>query len=435
VIEGRNILCIASDWSYDPTSKHHIMKRLAERNEIIWVNYHGSRRPKLSASDFGAVMGKLRRVVQGPRRVDRHVTVVTPLVVPMPGSAVVSRLNRRLLTRQIRRVLQDLPRRPVQLWSFAPDVDYLCGRFGEECVVYYCVDEFSEFAGYDRRAILSAERRLATKADLVVTTSQALFDAKGPLNANTVLVPHGVDYSHFAKATLSDTAVPADIAGLPRPILGFWGLVQGWVDVGLIRQLAVGRPDWSVVLIGEVATDVSALRELPNVYLLGRRPYASLPGYARGFDAGLIPFRVDALTRAVNPIKLREYLSAGLPVVSTPLPEVRRYAGLVRVAEAGDEYIAACDEVLGVCRETAGTVHSVGDVQVAARQTAMRGETWAAKVEEVCCRLQTCLVGRYSGASRRGEGALHDSGISRLPGEGEGHPRWKSSSNGEIRAD
>jgi len=263
--------------------------------------------------------------------------------------------------------------------------------------VYYCVDEFSEFAGYDREAILSAEGRLALRADMVVTTSQALFEAKGPLNANTMLVPHGVDHSHFARATSADTVVPADIAGLPRPILGFWGLVQGWVDVALIRQLAVGRPDWSVVLIGEVATDVSALRDLPNVHLLGRRPYASLPGYARGFDAGLIPFRVNRLTRAVNPIKLREYLSAGLPVVSTPLPEVQRYAQLVRIAEPGAGFIAACDEVLGACREAAGTVHSDGEVQAAARQAAMRGETWAVKVEEICARLESGLGGKCRG--------------------------------------
>ena len=259
MIEDRNIICIASNWFYDPTSKHHIMRLLSQRNHVVWVNYHGSRRPRMSGADIGAAAAKLRQVVQGPRRVSDSITVVTPLVVPLPGSRAVAAVNRRLLTRQIRGVLRGLPRRPVQLWSFAPDVDYLCGRFEEECVVYYCVDEFSEFAGYDRDAILAAERRLAAKADLVVTTSQALYDAKRHLNDRVELVPHGVDYDHFARATSPDVEIPADIADLPRPILGFWGLIQDWIDIDLLRDVATARPDWSIVLIGEIATDVGAL--------------------------------------------------------------------------------------------------------------------------------------------------------------------------------
>ena len=382
MIEDRNIICIASDWFYDPTSKHHVMKLLSERNHIVWVNYHGSRRPRLSAADFATMAGKLRRIVQGPRRVDSRITVVTPLVVPLPGRAAVAGLNRRLLTRQIRRVLRDLPPRPVQLWSFAPDVDFLCGRFDEECVVYYCVDEFSEFAGYDRKAILSAERRLASRADLVVTTSEALHESKRALNANTILVPHGVDRAHFAGATSDDVEIPEEIASLPRPILGFWGLLKDWVDVDLLAELAAARPDWSLVLIGEPATDVSALERLSNVHLLGRRPYAALPSFAKGFDLGLIPFRVNRLTRAVNPIKLREYLSAGLPVVSTPLREVRRYGGLVRVAERGEAFVRACHDA--ICEDDqAGS---------AARRDAMTSETWTAKVEEISSHLRRCTT-------------------------------------------
>lgn len=388
MIEGRNIICIASDWSYDPTSKHHVMKRLAERNHIVWVNYHGSRRPQFSATDFAAAVGKLRRIIQGPSRAAPNITVVTPLVVPVPGREAVARLNRRLLTRRIRRVLRELPPRPVQLWSFAPDVDFLCGQFDEECVVYYCVDEFSEFAGYDRRAILAAERRLASRADLLVTTSRALFESKRALNANTILVPHGVDCAHFGESRSDDVLIPEEIAMLPRPILGFWGLLQDWVDVELLAELATARPDWSIVLIGEAATDVSALKGLANVHLLGRRSYAALPGFAKGFDLGLIPFRINRLTAAVNPIKLREYLSAGLPVVSTPLPEVQRYGELVRVAERGSAFLQACQEALREGRES----------DSAARQAAMLSETWAARVEEVTLHLRRCPAGKSPAA-------------------------------------
>jgi hypothetical protein len=109
---------------------------------------------------------------------------------------------------------------------------------------------------------------------------------------------------------------------------------------------AYKKPRWSFVLIGEAATDIRPIQGLANVHLLGRRPYAQLPDYARGLDVGMIPFRVNDLTRAVNPIKLREYLSAGLPVVSTPLPEVERYRQLVGIARDADEFVLACSRAM-----------------------------------------------------------------------------------------
>jgi len=381
MIADRNIICIASNWWYDPTSKHHVMKLLAERNRVIWVNYHGSRRPRVAVADARAIAGKLRQVVRGPRRVADNIIVVTPLVIPLPASRAAQRLNKTLLTRQIRAVLRTLPAAPVQLWSFAPDVHYLAGRFDEECLVYYCVDEFSEFAGYDKAAILRAEAELACRADLTITTSQSLYDAKRGLCDNTVLVTHGVDFDHFASA--STLSVPSDIADLPRPIVGFWGMIQDWVDLDLIARVARARPEWSIVLIGESLVETGALAAQPNVHLLGRRPYARLPAYAAGFDVGMIPFRVNELTRAVNPIKLREYLAAGLPVVSTPLPEVEAYREWARIARSPGDFVMECQRAV-----TSSTPRAAD-----ARREAMRKETWRAKVEQISGHVEKVLRG------------------------------------------
>lgn len=387
MIEGRNIICIASNWWYDPTSKHHVMKLLAERNHVVWVNYHGSRRPRVAAADARAIAGKLRQFIDGPRRVEENITVVTPMVIPLPGSRAAANLNRRLLTRQIKSVLRSLPSRPVQLWTFAPDVDYLAGRFGEECVVYYCVDEFSEFAGYDRDAILAAEANLAARADLVITTSTSLYEAKRRLSTDAILVTHGVDYEHFT-GPQSETPAP-DIADLKRPILGFWGLIQDWVDIDLIAAVARLRPDWSVVLIGEALADTTELARQPNIHLLGRRPYAQLPAYAAAFDVGIIPFRINNLTRAVNPIKLREYLCAGLPVVSTPLPEVQRYEPWVALADSSERFVAACERAIET--NSASLAHG--------RRERMQSETWRSKVEGISDHLRRVLSGTSGVAS------------------------------------
>lgn len=414
VIADRNIICIASNWSADPTSKHHVMRRLAgemsevgcgmsersgfphpkshiphqtSRNSIIWVNYHASRRPQATIADLGAASAKIRQFVRGPVRVSDNITVVTPIVIPLPGNAAVAAINKRLLVRQIRSVLSTLPPRPVQLWSFAPDADYLCGAFDEECVVYYCVDEFGEFTGYDRHRVLAAEARLAGKADLLIATSRALFDAKRYLCRNSIHVPHGVDFDHFATADRSRRElIPEDIAALPRPILGFWGLIQDWVDVDLLAQIARTRPAWSIVLIGDIVTDVSALHGLDNMHLLGRRPYHALPRYAAGFDIGIIPFKLNELTRAVNPIKLREYLAAGLPVVSTPLPEVEAYRPHVQTAANADAFAESCEIALKNDNENA----------VSDRRNAMRNETWDAKVELISSALHDAMAGRHN---------------------------------------
>lgn len=151
-------------------------------------------------------------------------------------------------------------------------------------------------------------------------------------------------------------------------------MIQDWVDVELLAAVADARPDWSIVLIGEAATDVEALRSRSNVHLLGRRAYAMLPRYAAAFDVGLIPFRVNELTRAVNPIKLREYLAAGLPVVSTPLPECEGYGEWVRIARGAEDFVEACEGAMGEDSEA----------RRENRVQAMKGEAWETKVEEVC---------------------------------------------------
>ncbi|MBE3123384.1 MAG: VanZ family protein [Planctomycetes bacterium] len=380
MIEGRTILCFASGYDAPPTSKHHVMHLLAERNTVLWVNYHASRTPSASASDLRYMARKLGQVLGGMRKVRENLHVLTPLVLPLPGSAWARRLNRKLLVHQIRRALTKVGRGPVQVWSFTPDISYLLGRFGEEKVLYYCVDDFASFTGYDRDQVLRDEADLCRRADLVVTTSQALQDAKAPLNPNTILVTHGVDYEHFSRAAREDLPVPEDLKAIPHPILGFFGLLRDWVDLDLLAEVARLRPDWHIVLIGDAdsTVDLASYRGVANMHFLGRRPYADLPAYCRGFDVGLIPFKINELTRAVNPIKMKEYLAAGLPVVSTPLPEMMTSNPLITTGEGPEAFASAIEYALtkGLATRQAGV-------------RAMAIETWAGRVRTVCKRLES----------------------------------------------
>jgi len=378
MIEGRTILCFASGYDAPPTSKHHVMHILAEHNTVLWVNYHASRAPTASASDLARIARKLRQVFAGLKNPRPNLYVLTPMVIPLPASRLARKLNRAMLVGQIRRALRKVRGGPVQLWSFTPDVAYLLGRFGEEKVLYYCVDDHASFTGYDRGQVLRDEQELCRRADMVVTTSMALQEAKKPWNPNTVLVPHGVDYEHFSRAVAEDLPEPADIAAIPHPRLGFFGLIRDWVNLDMLAEVASRRAGWHFVLIGDADSNVNLGKyaAVPNMHFLGRRPYADLPAYCRAFDVGLIPFKINELTLAVNPIKLREYLAAGLPVVSTPMPEAKLYEHLIHVADSADPSLAAIEACLA---ENGGSRTQ--------RSAAMKQETWPKKVETICDRL------------------------------------------------
>lgn len=374
MLRGKTIICFASNYDAPPTSKHHIMHMLAEHNVVLWVNYHASRMPTVSSSDLRYMADKLKQVASGLKNPRPNLYVLTPLVIPLPGQKWARSLNQHLLINQIRLSLKKVSKGPKQLWSFTPDIAYMLDCFGEEKVVYYCVDDHAAFTGYNKDQVLRDEEELCRKSDLVITTAMALQKAKEPWNPKTILVPHGVDFEHFNRALIDDFACPPELKDIPRPRLGFFGLIRDWVDLDLIAQLAKNRDDWHFVLIGDADSSVNLnrYRSIPNMHFLGRKPYSELPAYCQQFDVGLIPFKVNDLTYAVNPIKLREYLSAGLPVVSTPMPEVQLYDLLVEIADDAD----------GFHRSIEACLKSSENDRVA-RVTAMSRETWDVKLEEI----------------------------------------------------
>ncbi len=374
MIKGRTIVCLASAWDYDPTSKHQIMKILAQHNDIIWVNYHGTRRPTLSKSDLRASWSALMRFARGIQRVGPSFVQVTPLVIPGASNPVLRKLHERMLITQIRRTIQAVSgaaNKPVQVWSFAPDVPYLIGQFNEEAFIYYCVDDYTEFEGLDTDRITLVEDDLRSRSDIVVATSELLLKKNRKSRPDTVLVRHGVDFDHFASAWRDKLDRPDDLKNIEGPIFGFFGLIHFWIDLRLIAEVARLRPQYSFVMIGDCIADTRDLERLPNVHLLGRRPNKELPAYCAAFDAGLMPFACNAMTRSINPIKMYEYLASGLPVIATPLPEAERFTGPIKISETPERFASACDNVL--------EEDQPGRRAVIAQTVA--GESWESKVE------------------------------------------------------
>lgn len=367
------IIAFAKDWHEDPTSNHHVLRELAKTRRVVWLNSVGTRTPSLSSPrDLGKIRRKLGEFMKGPVNVENDLWVATPLALPFAGSRIARAVNQRLVRATIARIRHALGIEKFQLWTFLPTTAPYIGTLGEESSVYYCVDEWSMFSYLDRAQIVAAETELLAKVDAVFAVNHALADVKRRTNPATHVAPHGVDHALFARA-LTLTELPAELTAIPGPRVGFYGTLRDWVDLELIAHVAKARPEYSIVLIGQVLTDVAVLRGLPNVYLLGQREHDELPAYCAGFDVAMIPYRIDDRMPFVNPLKLREYLAAGLPVVSTPVPEVVRLGALCRVAETPSQFVAAIDaEMLERSPESR-----------AARSAAMKNETWSARVSEV----------------------------------------------------
>ncbi|HVR28436.1 MAG TPA: glycosyltransferase [Thermoanaerobaculia bacterium] len=398
MLQGHDIVCFANDWESDPLSKKHIMTRLARHNRVLWVSSLGYRRPRPTARDFRRAVEKLRRISRGLRRVDRNLWVWSPLVLPFHGNPAARRINQRWLERSLGRVVRRLGMRHPITWAFEPSSADVVGTLGERLTVYHCVDEFSELPGADGAAIAAMEAKLLERCDLVLVSAGPLLEDKRRKNPNTFLVTHGVDVAHFRRALARDTPPPAELASLPRPVIGFFGLIADWVDLELVAFVARERPEWSIVMIGKVDTDTAPLDGVPNVHLLGWREYRSLPGWCRGFDVAMLPFRVNRLTVAANPLKLREYLAAGLPVVATAIPEAERLAPSVRIARSREEFVREIDRVL-----------ARGDTGPSlARSHAMDGETWDHKVEEL-----SRVVGSFLERAPRAPGPARVGGLAR----------------------
>ena len=377
-LDGQDVVCVGfADWDARLlTNQHHLMGRLARRNKVLFVESLGLRRPQLAGRDVRRILRRLRRGL-APPRASGGVHVLSPLVIPLHGSLVLQRLNAWLLRRQVRRAARRLGMEAPILWGYVPQAGLLLRPLEPRLVVYHCVDDIAAQKGVDARAFRAGEERFARAADLVIASAPALAERLRPLTPNLLYAPNVADTPLFSTALEPGPVDPA-LERLPEPRIVFHGaLVATKLDLGLIASLARLRPDWSIVLVGprgygDPGTDLSPIEGLENIRELGSRTHEELPAVLRGAAAGIIPYSINPLTSSIFPMKVYEYLAAGLPVVSTPLPAL---AGVEDVIVAPD------------AEAMAGAL----DRELAAELPERRGErarraashSWDARIEEI----------------------------------------------------
>jgi len=373
VLRGRDILCFSHDWTGDPLSKTHLMRVLSKENRILWINAIANRMPTASSKDVSRIFKKIKSYTEPVREVEPNIHVLNPLAIPAYGNEAVRKFNQTFLLSQVKKAMRKLKFVNPLNMVFNPAAGLLAGKLGETELIYYCVDEYTAFTGA-AKGLREIEEDLFRKADLVIVSAEKLLENKRQYNENTFIIRHGTDWRHFRTALDAETKIPDEIANLPKPIIGFHGLLADWVDYELIKKTAEHFPNGSIVLIGKIAVDaekkIKILDDVPNIYFLGRKPYAELPAFCKGFDVALNPFEISELTLAANPLKVREYLAAGLTTISTDIPEVRILRDCL-VGENHADFIAKIEQALANPKSREGISDNI------------KHESWDAKINEL----------------------------------------------------
>jgi len=424
MLEGQDILCFAPErWEGVWRNRHQIMSRLARRNRVLFVEPRPylrdvlglSRLQRLTAdcqvhrlsAGHGSPAGANGGVIEGTstpranRRQPRLRHVCDGLYVyrpprwaPLTGRQPLKALTDALRRCSLLRAMARLGMREPILWLFRPDQVDVVGRYGERLVLYHVVDEYTAYekefvdlVGAERlEAMAAMERSLLRRADLVIVTSPVLLEAKRPFNPHTYLVRNGVDYAAFSAALSDPSPPPEDIAALPPPVIGYVGVINEKIDLGLLRAVARAHPEWSLAVVGPITLrfhrEQLAWLELPNVHLLGFKPVEQLPRYIAACQVCLMPYKVNEWTRHIDPLKMYEYLAAGRPVVSTDIPSARTFAPPLRIAH----------DVRGFVSEIEAALVETDDAQREAFRRLASQHTWEARVEELSTHIEAALT-------------------------------------------
>ena len=382
-LDGHGILYFGNDWhAENRTSSHHVASRLARHVPLLYVSSPGMRAPSASGRDLRRMLRKLSASLKPPTRIEENLWHCTVPQLPFRRIPGVNLLNRWFGRWAVRRAAHKAGIRHGISWFVVPHPGFLAGRLDESLCVYYCIDDYAAHPGVDAALIGQRDEELSRRADLLFVAPPTLLPAKQALNANVVASPHGVDVELFARAAADETRVPARASALGHPVIGYFGSLHAWIDFELIAFLARQRPHWSFLLVGHEAVDVSELHALSNVHFVGAQPYAELPNWAKAFDVAIIPYKLNRQVINANPLKLREYLATGKPVVSVRNAEIEKFADVVRIADDGPAFLAAIEAALADGSAAAS----------ARRMAAVADQSWDRRVDAVLAHVRDALA-------------------------------------------
>jgi len=376
--KSNDIICFGGeDWWYH--NQAHIdmqlMRRFAKKGTTLYVNSIVMQKATLGEGTtfVRRLFRKARSMGVGLRRSEAGFWVYSPLTLPIHHLAWGRVLHRKMLEYQLRLAARRLRIRNPIVWVACPAACEVALRMHRTRLVYQRTDRFEEYPNVSVEAVARYDQMLKAHADLTIFVSGALYKEEAAQCEKAIFLDHGVDYDMFASVSTVD-GHPDEMRRISKPIVGFFGDIEDHlVDAELLDKATDLLPQMSFVFVGKRLGDWSKLDSKKNVWFLGQKPYEQIPHYGKWFDVAVMPWRQSRWIEACNPIKLKEYLALGKPVVSTPFPELQKYLDVVYQARTAEEF-ARCIEL---------ALAEDGPERIAARRKKVQPFTWDAKAELV----------------------------------------------------
>lgn len=376
--DGHGIVCFSGcDWWYHNRGLFcpQIMTRLAKHHTVLFVNNLAMRFPSMKEDKYASkkIIRKLLSLVRFLRRIDNKMYVFTPISLPFFEVPVVGAIMTYCLLLQVRLVMAFLSLRKPIVYVGCPPAWEIVKKLRRRYLIYQRTDIYEEMPGVNKSCIASWDDALTKAADKVLYVNSQLWRQGSERNRSSLLIGHGVDFERFADAEQQEY-VPEDIAAIPGPIVGFFGdIIEDVCDFSLLEKLAKTLPKMSFVLVGPISSNVSNLRKYNNIYFLGPKPYEQIPHYGKMFDVAIMPWKKNRWIELCNPVKTKEYLALGKPIVSIDYPELKPYKDIVYSVSNHDQFIDAVRKAL-----------DESDPQLKQkRRERVRHETWDNKVRQI----------------------------------------------------
>lgn len=380
--ECDGIICFGGvDWWYHNRGHYDIqmMREFSKLLPVVYVNSIGMRTPKVGEGRIFAkrIARKLRSWARGLTLVDKNFAVLSPVSVPKFHQ---TNFARSMLAEHVKDAAAWMGIKNPLVWIAVPTAAEVLDRLDVSALVYQRTDRFEHFPGVNEERIRSYDLRLKQEADVTLFCSTSVFADEQAECRRAAFVDHGVDFNRFSEAGDRIDRIPDDVRSIRRPRIGFVGGIDAHTfDPELFIDVASAMPDCSFVMVGGCSLP-DGWCKLPNVYLLGRRPFASVAEYMAACDVLIMPWNNSPWIKACNPVKLKEYLAVGRPVVTTPFDELTNYEGVVTVAKTSDDFIRGIREALE---------HPVNRSKLRRRA---ENETWSAKAAGVVDNLKAARI-------------------------------------------